>query len=349
MREQDDTRICGGITGYQSTGWYEAERRPEDSHEKNVRGLRLLVNTSACFPGKAASSLQQGVPAYVASIKGSGHANEGAVYRFTHTLYEVTSTSFRLYLYNPTHWAKKKHDSEMQALLRQARRDWQVSWVAARGQRAGVTLTAATGWKQNLPHSLYVDVDTSKAGLNSSAPRYLVSVSSGNGHSRLIGGDALYAASKSSFRVYVLHELGAITPAEAESLGWVVSWIADTSEWSGTSNLHGWHEHKFKVGATNDPTPYAQVQFDKQAHQFKHTPIVITSGVGAGTYSWHVGCSVMYHTSTTGFRVYLDGIKASRLNGKLQVNYLAVDVKVDANGTHSVMVMPTEAPSQAPP
>ena len=56
----------------------------------------------------------------------------------------------------------------------------------------------------------------------------------------------------------------------------------------------------------------------------------------------------MYYTSTTGFRVYLDGIKASRLNGKLQVNYLAVDVRVDANGTHSVMVMPTEAPSQAP-
>jgi hypothetical protein len=265
-RGEAKTKICGGVTALHATEWFEAERRDVDVAEKNVRGLRILINTSACgFEAPSFISPSYVAPSYVASIVGSGNGNEGAVFRFAHTIYEPRDASFRLYLYNPTHWAAKRNGSEQQALLVQAKRDWQVSWIGAKGLSAGTTARGASGWKQNLKHSLYIDVDTSRAGLTA-IPRYFVSAESGEAHSRLIGGDTVYKATPTGFRMYVLHELGSFTPAQAEAQGWVISWIADLSIWSGSSNVHGWHEHKWKVGATNDPTPYAQVQFNPTSH-----------------------------------------------------------------------------------
>jgi hypothetical protein len=150
--------------------------------------------------------------------------------------------------------------------------------------------------------------------------------------------------------MYVLHELGSFTPAEAETAGWVVSWIADSSSWTGSSNPHGWHDHQWKVGATNDPTPFAQIQFNPSIHVYTHKPILVTSASSVtGTYSWHIGSSCLYKVGLRGFRVYLDGIKASALNGHFQVNYLAIETAVDANGTHNTHSMqPASVPSLAP-
>jgi hypothetical protein len=78
-------------------------------------------------------------------------------------------------------------------------------------------------------------------------PNYFVSVQSGHGHSRLIGGDSIYRATSTGFRIYVLHELGPITPEAAEKHEWTVGWLADQSEWGGASEPGLWREHDVKV------------------------------------------------------------------------------------------------------
>ena len=47
----------------------------------------------------------------------------------THTLYDLEAAQFRVYLYNPTHWAKERGSEEMQQLINQAQHDWQLSWI----------------------------------------------------------------------------------------------------------------------------------------------------------------------------------------------------------------------------
>jgi hypothetical protein len=88
---------------------------------------------------------------------------------------------------------------------------------------------------------------------------------------------------------------------------------------------------------------------------FMHKPILVSTAQGDDTYSWHVGASVLYHLDLRGFRVYLDGIKASKLNGHFHVNYLSIEIAVDADGTHStntthaaVLAPPSQTPSSAP-
>jgi hypothetical protein len=74
----------------------------------------------------------------------------------------MTKGGFKLYLYNPTHWAHESGDTEMQQLLTQARNDWQVSWIGAEGKMAGTTIAGSSGWKHNANKSLYIDIDTRK-------------------------------------------------------------------------------------------------------------------------------------------------------------------------------------------
>ena len=67
----------------------------------------------------------------------------------THTLYDLEAAQFRVYLYNPTHWAKERGSEEMQQLINQAQHDWQLSWIGAEGKMAGITEYGNSGWVQN--------------------------------------------------------------------------------------------------------------------------------------------------------------------------------------------------------
>jgi hypothetical protein len=156
VQSHNDTKYCGGVTPRGATSWSEAQRTPADDTESNVRGLYVTIGADMCdFKN----------PTYIASIIGT--TNAGTLFRLTHTLFDVTKDGFRVYLYNPTHWAHDRGSDEMKQLLHQAQHDWQVSWIGAEGKMAGHTTEGSSGWKHNANKSVYLDVDTSKMYVNS--------------------------------------------------------------------------------------------------------------------------------------------------------------------------------------
>jgi hypothetical protein len=49
----------------------------------------------------------------------------------------------------------------------------------------------------------------------------------------------------------------------------------------------------------------------------------------------------LYNISTHGFTTYLDGIAIKNLLGNYHVNYLAIELPYDADGTHDLTPAPT--------
>ncbi len=89
----------------------------------------------------------------------------------------------------------------------------------------GRTVPGATAWQQYGDSGIFVDVDTSAAGL-SGTPVYVPSLGGDSCHWRTTGGSSVYAPTATGFRVYVSFLDGAIDPAVANSWKWHVNWIA---------------------------------------------------------------------------------------------------------------------------
>jgi hypothetical protein len=49
----------------------------------------------------------------------------------------------------------------------------------------------------------------------------------------------------------------------------------------------------------------------------------------------------VYNISTHGFATYLDGIAIKNLKDKYHVNYMAIELPYDADGTHDLTPAPT--------
>lgn len=92
---------------------------------------------------------------------------------------------------------------------------------------SGQTPVGTTNWQvyTGAPNSLYVDVDTSAAGFTT-VPSYVCSLGGMQRHWEVLGSTSIYEASRTKFRVYVRFVDGsALTPADANSFGWIIMWI----------------------------------------------------------------------------------------------------------------------------
>jgi hypothetical protein len=101
---------------------------------------------------------------------------------------------------------------------------------------SGSTKPGATNWQQYDPGSpllrgVYVDVDTSHGDFKKT-PNYVTSVCGHNKVWELAGTSAVYDPTPTGFRIYVRWsynkpgaELPTLTPADANALGWYVTWI----------------------------------------------------------------------------------------------------------------------------
>jgi hypothetical protein len=77
---------------------------------------------------------------------------------------------------------------------------------------------------------IFIDVDTSHAQFPEQ-PVYVCSLHGNSDHWSTIGGSSIYSPTATSFRVYVRRADGsALTPQQAQSNGWHISWIGQFIE-----------------------------------------------------------------------------------------------------------------------
>ena len=94
----------------------------------------------------------------------------------------------------------------------------------------GSTPAGRTNWvkfrkKDAQRNGIYVDVDTSSAGFDST-PQYITSIGGTRDQWLITGASAIYKPSKSGFRVY-LHQVGlGLTPEYANERDWHINWAA---------------------------------------------------------------------------------------------------------------------------
>ena len=97
---------------------------------------------------------------------------------------------------------------------------------AVKFQGSGSTTPGSTNWQPYPGNTgVYLDVDTS-AGKFTTTPKYFTSLGGNSSHWATTGVTSIYTPSPTGFRVYVRWSDGsALTPAQANSLQWHVSWL----------------------------------------------------------------------------------------------------------------------------
>jgi hypothetical protein len=90
----------------------------------------------------------------------------------------------------------------------------------------GSTPAGNTAWQQYGEEGIFVDVDTSSAGFNTT-PLYITSLGGISNHWGSIGATSIYTPTPTGFRIYLRWAVGgSITPAFANQYGWHINWIA---------------------------------------------------------------------------------------------------------------------------
>ena len=90
---------------------------------------------------------------------------------------------------------------------------------------SGSTTPGSTNWQAYGSNGVYLDVDTS-AGKFATTPRYVTSIGGNSSHWATTGTTSIYNATATGFRVYVRWSDGsALTPVQANSFQWHISWI----------------------------------------------------------------------------------------------------------------------------
>ncbi|GGA24194.1 hypothetical protein CYANOKiyG1_39730 [Okeania sp. KiyG1] len=92
---------------------------------------------------------------------------------------------------------------------------------------SGSTIPGRTSWVVYPPNSIYVDINTRKAGF-SETPLYFTSIGGDHSHFMTQGATSIYRPSPTGFRVYIYKgELKfSLTPDKANSLLWHINWMA---------------------------------------------------------------------------------------------------------------------------
>ncbi|NEP36057.1 hypothetical protein [Moorena sp. SIO3B2] len=94
----------------------------------------------------------------------------------------------------------------------------------------GKTPEGSTNWQPHGSEGIYVDVDTSACGFQST-PIYLVNMHGNDFNWETTGGSSAYERTNQSFRVYVRFPSDRdgrpnLTPDFANSKGWHIQWLA---------------------------------------------------------------------------------------------------------------------------
>lgn len=90
----------------------------------------------------------------------------------------------------------------------------------------GSSPTNGTGWTPYSTTGIVITVDTSGCGFTST-PTYYTSLHGNGSHWQLVGSNAVYNPSSTSFRIYMTYRSGsAPTPAQADSSNWHIRYIA---------------------------------------------------------------------------------------------------------------------------
>lgn len=91
---------------------------------------------------------------------------------------------------------------------------------------SGKTAPGSTNWKPYGTTGIYVDVNTSFAGLKGT-PVYMTSLGGSSQHWQAIGVTSIYSPTATGFRVFVRWiNGGPLSPGQANGLKWHVNWMA---------------------------------------------------------------------------------------------------------------------------
>ena len=189
------------------------DKTPQGATKWQLYGLTAIyvdVDTKRCG--------FKGIPVYLTSIDGGprgGHWQLTA----TDSIYRANSQKFRVVVSHP-------HIKSDELWRHAMGYKWSISWIGVTGKHAGVTHPGHTKWVQHTPRSLFVDVDTVPAGFDAT-PFYFTSLMGRKNHWKLTGQHEIYSPQSGSFRIYV-RDRNPITPALANSYGWVVAWAGMT-------------------------------------------------------------------------------------------------------------------------
>lgn len=91
---------------------------------------------------------------------------------------------------------------------------------------SGSTPKGSTNWQQYPGGAgVFVDINTSAAGFKTT-PVYLTSIGGDSSHWATTGATSVYFPTPNKFRIFVRWSDGnALTPAQANSLGWHINWV----------------------------------------------------------------------------------------------------------------------------
>jgi hypothetical protein len=92
------------------------------------------------------------------------------------------------------------------------------------GKRVHTGQTSPVDWQSYGDRGIYVDVDTSEAGFTA-VPRYFTTLSPQRGIWATTGATSVYSPEQDRFRVYLRKVSGTLTPEDAQSRGWYLSWV----------------------------------------------------------------------------------------------------------------------------
>lgn len=99
--------------------------------------------------------------------------------------------------------------------------------MAVIGIASGKTPQGSTAWQQYPGgKGVFVDINTSSAGFTAT-PQYYTSIGGATSHWATTGATSIYNPTPTGFRVYVRWaDASALTPAQANSYGWHINWLA---------------------------------------------------------------------------------------------------------------------------
>ena len=174
----------------------------------------------------------------------------------------------------------------------------------------GQTPRGFTDWKSAGSGLIYVDVDTSQCGYQST-PVYITSLGGGGSHWTLTGASSVYRAGKDSFRVYLAG--GGISPSWANDREWFINWQAvpkNHREYylcSGQTSTSEWQQYS---------SDGIYMDVNTSGCGFGSTPLYFASLQGNTQHAWAKGTHAIYQPTATGFRMYIhrSGVSTSEAN-----------------------------------
>jgi len=173
-------------------------------------------------------------------------------------------------------------------------------------------------WSTAGTSGLYIDVDTTSCSFGS-VPKYVTAINGDSAHWQLVGVNAIYDATRSSFRVYLWHPLlkGDYMLHFAKRYNWAIDWLADTGRTGGitVAGNTGWKQFA-------KDTVYVDV--DTASCEYGSAPALVTALHGQKEHWRAHGVHNVYSLTATSFRVYVMHAEQMMTAAQAELNQWAV-------------------------